>query len=176
MSLPQRPCRLVSQTPPHSPHPHRGTLFSFFVGGVFSLVTQHASVLEGGDCADSTHRSSCKSLFYGPCNDPPVGNLHPVALQIEPAASGAKMRWRGALCLVAGDSRGPENTHTNTHTHTPKPSDLLRPPSVTNKTSFYLPVLYKCMFFSHPIYQNSYFLRKRSQKMQRGCVGFEILL
>ena len=73
----------------------------------FSLVTQHGAVLEGGDRADSTHWPSCKSLFYGPCNDPPAGNLHSVALQIEPAASGSRRGERGGgsgwLQEVVGD-------------------------------------------------------------------------
>lgn len=88
----------------------------------FSLVTQHDAVLEGGDRADSTHWPSCKSLFYGPCNDPPAGNLHSVALQIEPAASGSRHGGGGALMIVAGGSGKLENTHCvtmyqPTHTH-----------------------------------------------------------
>lgn len=133
---------LVSQRPSYSSHPTAGLfILSFFcVGGIFSLVTQHASVLEGGECADSTHRSSCKSLFYGPCNDPPVGNLHSVALQIEPAASCAEMRWRGA-----GGSREPENAHTHIFQARVIGPDPLKKRKEKKKSFIHMHV------FSHPI-------------------------
>lgn len=73
-----------------------------------------------GNCADSTRWSSCKSLFYGPYNDPPGSNLQSVALQIE---AGSQRGWLGrGGCggvprLASRGAGGLENTHYD-HTHT----------------------------------------------------------
>lgn len=64
--------------------------------------------------ADSTHRLFPKSFFYGPCNDPPVGNIHP-----------SHCRWKMALLVVdtlvlrlaGGSSQGMENTHCTMQLH-----------------------------------------------------------
>lgn len=101
------------------PTPHRaGLKISVFFVGHPARCSARGRV---GDRADSTHWPSCKSLFYGPCNDPPAGNLHSVALQIEPAASGSWHGWGGAGWLqeVAGDAETHiawPCTHSPTHT------------------------------------------------------------
>lgn len=121
-------------------------------------------MLEGGDRADSTHWPSCKSLFYGPCNDPPASNLHSVALQIEPAASGSRrgmVEWGlggGGLRMVARGSGRLENTHrvtmhSPTHTHKQPHAAMF--------------AFIKMHAFSHPIYLNPDFLCKGRRKRRR---------
>lgn len=108
--------------------------------------------------ADSTHWPSCKSLFYGPCNDPPASNLHSVALQIEPAASGS--RCGGAQYGWRRQWETGKHTHcatTNSPTHTFAPEQ-------THPAMF--PFI-KMHAFSHPIYLNPNFLCKGHRKRRR---------